>query len=269
MKEKKLSHRSKIESLTDLAVKYGTDKYGTHFYTQHYETHFRKLRRRKLNILEIGIGGYAHSDQGGSSLRMWRDYFPNSKIFGIDIYDKSFLDEERIKTFQGSQTDTDFLQKVCDEIGKIDIIVDDGSHINQDVITSFKFLFPRLADHGIYVIEDTQTSYWRKSFGTEWGGSNDFKSDATTMGYLKSLTDGLNYEEFTLAEYEPTYFDRHIVSMHFYHSLVFIYKGNNNEGSALLEHIRQHLNNLGKVKQHLDGLGNEIDRKEIDRNNQN
>jgi len=54
------------------------------------------------------------------------------------------------------------------------------------------------------------------------------------MNFFKSLIDGLNYEEFTLDEYVPTYFDRHIVAMHFYHNLVFIYKGLNNEGSSVL-----------------------------------
>jgi hypothetical protein len=57
--------------------------------------------------------------------------------------------------------------------------------------------------------------------------------DHTSMNYFKTLVDGLNYEEFTLGEYAPTYFDRHITSMHFYHNLVFIYKGQNNEGSNL------------------------------------
>lgn len=236
--------QSKNQNLTALAVKYGTDKYGLHHYTPHYENHFRKLRRRKLNVLEIGIGGYDDPKQGADSLRMWRDYFPNAKIFGIDIYDKSFHDETRIKTFQGSQIDTDFLGKVCDEIGKIDIIIDDGSHINKDVITSFKFLFPRLADDGIYAIEDTQTSYWRTAFNVEWGGSSDLKSDATMMGFLKTLVDGLNYEEFANAKYEPTYFDRHIVSMHFYHCLAIICKGNNNEGSPMLESFKTFLKDL-------------------------
>ncbi|KAB2659927.1 MAG: hypothetical protein DVB31_15020 [Verrucomicrobia bacterium] len=51
------------------------------------------------------------------------------------------------------------------------------------------------------------------------------------MNFLKGLVDGLNYEEFTLDGYAPSYWDRHIVSMHFYHNLAFICKGENNEGS--------------------------------------
>lgn len=214
-------------NLKALAVLNMTDKWSSHWYAQHYETHFASLRKKSLNILEIGIGGYKDPELGGGSLRMWRTYFPNSKIYGLDIHDKSFHQERRIKIFQGSQIDAEFLEKVVEEIGTIDIIIDDGSHVNEHIITTFKFLFPHLQDNGIYVIEDTQTSYWQ-SFG---GTSEDFNSLETSMGFTKSLIDGLNYEEFDLENYEPSYYDKHIVGMHFYHNLVFINKGLNNEGS--------------------------------------
>ena len=221
-------------NLSRLAVVHGTDKQGAHQYTQHYQHHFEPLRRKKLNILEIGIGGYERPKSGGQSLRMWKSYFPKSRIFGIDIFDKTHHDERRIKTFQGSQTDTDFLKRVVDEIGRVDIIIDDGSHLNEHVITSFKFLFPLLADKGIYVVEDTQTSYWTNVQGMDYGGSSDLTAPHTSMNYFKSLVDGLNHEEFTSDDYVPTYFDKHITAMHFYHNLVFIYKGLNNEGSNII-----------------------------------
>jgi demethylmacrocin O-methyltransferase len=126
-------------NLSKLANIYGSDKFGKHCYTKHYESYFKPLRHKKLNILEIGIGGYKYPEYGGASLRMWREYFPNSKIYGLDIFDKTFHDEKRIKTFQGSQVDLEFLEKVVNEIGRIDIIIDDGSHINEHVITAFKF----------------------------------------------------------------------------------------------------------------------------------
>ena len=42
---------------------------------------------------------------------------------------------------------------------------------------------------GIYVVEDTQTSYWREGHVTERNNPN------TTMGFFKSLVDGLNWED--------------------------------------------------------------------------
>jgi len=159
---------------------------------------------------------------------MWRTYFPRGKIFGIDIEDKSTHDEGRIRTFRGDQNDEAFLLNVIAEIGKPDIIIDDGSHLNLHVINSFKILFPHLAENGIYAVEDTQTSYW-PGFG---GSSDDLRTARTSMCMLKDLVDGINYKELILPDYIPSYFDQHITSVSFYHSLVFISKGLNNEEST-------------------------------------
>jgi demethylmacrocin O-methyltransferase len=177
--------------------------------------------------LEIGIGGSEDLDAGGASLRTWRTFFPYSRIYGIDIHDKHLHDERRIKTFQGSQVDVVFLRKVVEEIGDIHIIIDDGSHRNEHVLRSFQFLFPKLHKNGIYVIEDTQTSYWPD----QGGSSLDLGRPDTTMGFLKMLVDGLNYAEFDRPQYSPTFYDKYITAMHFYHNIVFIQKGLNNEGT--------------------------------------
>ena len=220
-------------NLRKLALAYGTDKEGQHFYAKHYQDHFSHLRLRKLNLLEIGIGGYEHPDGGGASLRMWKAYFPKANIVGIDIFDKSFHDDKRIKTHIGSQTDPVFLKNLVTKISAFDIIIDDGSHVSNDVIASFKILFPLLATGGIYVIEDLQTSYWEETASQEDVGPYVFPH-LTSMNFLKTLVDGLNYEEFASDDYSPTYFDKNITSIHFYHNLVFIYKGDNREGSNIL-----------------------------------
>lgn len=95
-----------------------------------------------------GIGGYDDPRAGGASLRMWRAYFPKSRIYGIDIHDKSGHDEKRIRTFRGDQTDRGFLEGVVREIGRPNIIIDDGSHLNAHVVATFEILFPLLADDG-------------------------------------------------------------------------------------------------------------------------
>jgi hypothetical protein len=218
------------KNLNKLATIYGSDKWGTnfnkwgtnsdkfgpHWYTKYYQKHFRHLRKKRLNVLEIGV-------LKGESLRMWKRYFPKSQIFGIDILDARNIEESRIKIFQGDQGDECFLEDVFKLIGSLDIIIDDGSHQNKHVICSFQTLFPLLNDGGIYVVEDLQTSYW-PSFG---GDSKDLNNPNTSMNFFKSLTDGLNYEEYENKEYIPNYFDKHIESIHFYHNLVFIYKSCN------------------------------------------
>jgi hypothetical protein len=208
-----------------LAYLYGTDKLGYHNYIQHYERHFKSLRKAKINLLEIGVGAFDNPNRGGESLRLWKKYFPNARVYGIDIHDKKNLDEPRIKTFQGSQDDPQFLNWVVGQIGDVNIVIDDGSHQNEHVITSFNVLFPLLAANGLYVVEDIQTSYW-SSYG---GNSNDFHDPKTSMCALKSLVDGLNFQDFVLEDYKPTYFDQHIVGLHFYHNMAFIQKGFNND----------------------------------------
>ncbi len=51
----------------------------------------------------------------------------------------------------------------------------------------------------------------------------------TLMNYFKNLSDGLNHVEYPIENYTPTYFDRNIVEMAFFHNLVIIRKGDNNE----------------------------------------
>lgn len=214
-------------SLSRLARIHKTDKFGSHFYTPHYHRHFKKFRFKKINIFEIGVGGYEEPFLGGNSLRMWKSYFPFAKIFSLDFFDKSFLQEKRIRIFQGDQTDATLLENIFSEIGKIHIIIDDGSHINNHVITTFEILFPKLEMGGLYVIEDTQTSYW-----DDYGGSSEnFNKRGTIYSFFKKLIDSLNNEEFLIKNYEKNYYDKHIIGIHFYHNLIFIEKGLNNEPS--------------------------------------
>ena len=213
--------------LTWLAKVYGTDKWGTHFYTPHYQHHFAAFKYKRITLLEIGVGGHESPVIGGNSLRMWKQYFPFGKINSIDIFDKSSLQEKRIKIFKGSQVDKTFLQHVIKEIGNPDIIIDDGSHVNEHVIETFKTLFPLLKDGGIYVVEDSQTSYW-PAFG---GDDENLNNQTTLLNFFKSLTDSLNYQEFSPNTSPLPLFGKSVVSMHFYHNLVFIYKGENNEPS--------------------------------------
>lgn len=217
--------------LTKLAINFGSDKWGKHFYTPLYEFHFKAFKYQKVNLLEIGVGGNKSKTHGGASLRMWKNYFRKGRIFGIDIHDKSALQEKRIKIFQGDQADVKFLKDIIEDAGPFDIIIDDGSHRNDHIITSFLNLFPHLKNGGVYVVEDTQTSYW-EFFG---GSSTDLNKNGTAMNFFKSLADGINHSEYIFKNYSPTYLDLNIVSLHFYHNLVFIYKGDNTGPSSFLK----------------------------------
>jgi hypothetical protein len=221
--------------LPKLAMIYGSDKWGTHRYAPHYATHFRHLRLKRITLLEIGIGGYEEPRAGGNSLRMWRRYFRKAKIVGLDCFDKSLHAEKRIRIYRGDQSDEELLRLIVAEVGRPDIVIDDGSHINRHVMKSFEVLFPLLADDGLYVVEDTQTAYWPACGGS----SDDLLHAPTSMCLLKNLVDGLNHEEFIKPGYIPSYYDQHITALHFYHNLVFIQKGRNDEGSNYVVHDRE------------------------------
>lgn len=209
------------DDLISLATRHKTDKWGGHRYAQHYDRHFAPLCDRPLKLLEIGIGGYGVPTAGGESLRMWRDYFPHAEIFGLDVVDKTAHDEARIRTYVGDQSDPAVLERLHRDSGGFDIVIDDGSHFCAHVVASFTTLFPLMNDGGIYAVEDLQTSYW-EVFG---GGSDPGNRGGSAMEYLKGLADGLNHVEYAIENYQPTIFDKLVVSIHFYHNLCFVYKG--------------------------------------------
>jgi hypothetical protein len=212
--------------LGSLAIHYDSDKWASfHWYTPHYERHFAALRDEPVRVLEIGIGGY-EKDLGGGSLNMWKRFFHRGLIFGLDVFDKTELSQPRLTALVGNQGDPGDLTAVAEEHGPFNIIIDDGSHENSDVRTSFGTLFGYLADGGIYVIEDLQTSYF-PSFG---GSTGDTAEPHTSIGLIKQLLDDLHWQERERSaadELSPT--QRSVTSVHVYHNIVFIEKGVNGE----------------------------------------
>ena len=147
-------------------------------------------------MLEIGVGGYERPTEGGRSLRMWKAYFHRSNIVSIDIQDYTWLAERRIDIRQLDQTDNAGLTRLSSEYGGFDIIIDDGSHLNEHVIATFKVLFPLLRPNGLYAVEDTQTAYWPNC-----GGGID--NPGSSVNFFKKLVDSLNYAEYPIVDYTP------------------------------------------------------------------
>jgi hypothetical protein len=207
-------------SLDELAVAYGSDKWGgLHWYTPHYEAHLGAMRYDPVKVLEIGIGGYHYEDVGGQSLYMWQRYFPRGLVYGLDIYAKPGVVGPRIRTIQGDQSDAGFLRELGAEHGPFDVVVDDGSHVNEHVRTGFEALFEHVRPGGYYVIEDLQTSYW-----PALGGEPPPGSSRTTVGLLKELLDGVHVSEYTAGDdvvAPPTTPSRVCV----YHNLALLQKG--------------------------------------------
>lgn len=138
-----------MSTLNEIGVKHATDKSTiTHCYLDNYAKHLEHRRNEPLTILEIGVAG-------GASIKMWREYFPNAKVYGID----NNPDCAGEGIFIGDQNDLNFMVKVMTDIGGVDIIIDDGSHVGHDMINSFKMLFRAVKNGGYYVVEDTHCLY--------------------------------------------------------------------------------------------------------------
>ena len=177
-----------------------------------YEKHFTPIRNKPSKILEIGI-------LNGGSLEMWRYYFPEATIVGIDINPLCKQHEqEGINVRIGDQTDEKFLQSLIDEFGAFDLIIDDGSHHVAHVNKTFQFLFPKLADDGIYFIEDTHAAYWDSH-----GGS--IKEPESINNVAKGMIDSINADH-ARGQKEPDYFTRNVKCMSVYDSIIVFDKGN-------------------------------------------
>ncbi|WP_211336417.1 class I SAM-dependent methyltransferase [Nocardia tenerifensis] len=212
------------DDLGALCSSSGSDKWASfHWYTGHYEREFAPYRDEPVRILEIGIGGF-DGDLGGGSLRMWKRYFHRGQIFGLDLFDKSALNEPRLTALVCDQSDPAALAALAREHGPFDIVIDDGSHENQHVRISFDALFPFVRPGGLYVIEDMQTAYIPRMGGTEGPSAGP----DTSIGLIKRLVDDLHYHEHSPAV-APTVTQRDVVGVRAYRNIAFVEKGTNGE----------------------------------------
>jgi hypothetical protein len=150
-------------------------------YLERYERHFSPMRSSVRTVLELGI-------HEGESLLMWRDYFPDAIIAGLDI-NASPIDGERLRAYRGSQDDLELLDRIAAECAPegFDIIIDDCAHIGKLAKRSFWHLFDnRLKETGVYVIEDWGTGYW-----PQWPGGRQFEPAPDRDDEFPSHTAGM------------------------------------------------------------------------------
>jgi hypothetical protein len=143
-----------VSRLDEVGLRHGTDKSSSHHdYLRHYETHLELSRTPIGSLLEVGV-------YDGGSLRMWREFFPEARIVCLDI-------DPRCKAFEGGnakvelcdQSDSSQLTAIGVKHGPFDVIIDDGSHIWSHQILTFETLLPFLAQGGLYIMEDIDTSF--------------------------------------------------------------------------------------------------------------
>lgn len=178
----------KTNPLVELCNTAGSDK-GTepyvgsgvpHCYAVEYHDLFAPFREDEFEMLEIGLETASKdnaSPMDAPSLRVWSEFFPRATIYGFDIHDFGFFEQERTSTFQGDQSSREDLQRFIDEGGepRFRLVIDDGSHASSHQQISLATLFPHVEPGGIYVIEDL---HWQP-----------FEEAPTTLEVLETLRD--------------------------------------------------------------------------------
>ena len=138
----------------------GTDKDTFHSYIEMYEQFLAPLIDRSVVVAEVGI-------QYGGSMLLWQDYLPRAKFIYLDnvdavhakVYDNLDLKRSKI-LFEDAYT-----QEAAAKVRKlapegIDFIIDDGPHTLESQCQFLSLYLPLLAEGGMAVIEDVQSTDW-------------------------------------------------------------------------------------------------------------
>jgi hypothetical protein len=132
-----------------------SDKGTTHQYIySFYSNEFTPKRNDELTIVEIGVNK-------GDSMILFRDWFVNSKIFGID--NKSEMTNEYVNMVDSIEGITTIYKdayngETCNlfEDESIDYLIDDGAHSIESQIKCVQQWFSKIKEGGKLIIEDIQ-----------------------------------------------------------------------------------------------------------------
>jgi hypothetical protein len=204
-----------MKSLDQIAIECETDRASVftrtegavpHNYCVHYDRFFTAIRKEPIKLMEIGVAG-------GEGIKMWLTYFPKAKVFGVDNtcetneWDTAGLaPEPRYKFVHGDQASQEFWAKFIEEHGADwDIVIDDGGHYANQVITTHNCLWPHLNPGGFYCIEDLNVSY--PDLWPLYGDAFVKPPWISHMDFLKGKLDVVNRDK----EIEWLHFSRELV----------------------------------------------------------
>jgi cephalosporin hydroxylase len=162
-------------------------RFGVHL-CDRYDKLLSPRRDQVRKVLEIGV-------RWGAGARMWRDYFPDAQIWGLDIDPRSKCAEaERIHVVIGDQGNREALQRLATQAPPFDLVIDDGSHHVTDIRTTFWAVFPFMAPGGLYIVEDLWYSYypeWEPKFQQHPAGRPDRREfDAFVQRHVWQMDHG-------------------------------------------------------------------------------
>src|SRR5262249_34157331 len=138
-------------------------------------------------------------------------------IVGLDRFEKRLDLGPRVMMVRNAQDDPALLKQLCDQHDPFDIMVDDSSHVPAEVVASFEALFPRLAEDGLYMVENLQTTFWPQF------DDSPSKND-TTMQLVSSLARAIHHAEIRLVDpaWQPPPIAARVRSLRVLHNLLVV-----------------------------------------------
>lgn len=131
---------TRTETIQAAFEKYGSDK-AQHGYAKFYAQY---LPENPTSILEVGV-------KTGSSMRAWKELFPNTKLFGLDLFIEFPPPSiEGVTWFKGDQMDPTLLYHIRNDV-KPEICIEDASH---NCINHWVTLYSLISGCEQYYVED-------------------------------------------------------------------------------------------------------------------
>jgi len=132
-----------------------------HNYAPFYEKYLKQKKDDIKNIIEIG-------SWEGSGLASLYFYFRNAVIYGLDItFRFNNIYADRVKRIICDQTKSNDIKNFIlshDLNNKIEVVIDDGLHKDEAILTSFNEIFLNMSSGGMYFVEDLSKEMAPKSY---------------------------------------------------------------------------------------------------------
>jgi hypothetical protein len=203
------------ETLLELSHRHPSDKEPNHsYFSRVYDSKLSSLKTSVTRVMELGVAE-------GYSLLIWRDFFKNATVVGVDI-DASTGGSAKaggriiLETFDVSKRP--HIEQLVEKYPDTDIIIDDASHTMDQQQITFATLFKAVRSGGMYIIEDLHTSNEVKmpeKAAFCWGDPNR----TTTLDMLRNyLTTGEMVSDYLTTE-ECEYLKQNIWSVEIFDEL--------------------------------------------------
>ncbi len=176
-----------LEAMQRAGKATGADKISAHRYEQVYGralAHYANLE--SFAMVEIGYGA-------GDGIDYWHALFPCVYHYCFDI-DHGDWSDAKTSILRVDQSRPQDLERALAIIRHpISLIVDDGSHHPDHQLLSFSTLFLKLLQPGgLYIIEDVETSYWRRGSLYAYEFNYGLGNRHSAIEALKLLADFVN-----------------------------------------------------------------------------